>query len=377
MFGKKIRLFKLLGFEVSIDLSWIIIAVLIVWSLSSGFFPYMYEDLPKGAYLWMGIIGALGFFLSIIVHEFSHSIVARRNGMPMKGITLFIFGGVAEMSGEPPDAKTEFKMAVVGPLSSLGIAAVCYGIYRVTAYVLPIQVTGVIWYLAIINAILAGFNLLPAFPLDGGRILRSVIWSIKKDIRSATRISSKIGGGFAYGFMFLGVINILRGNFIGGIWWALIGMFLLNATKMSYRQIVTREALTGEHVSRFMIHDPVTVPPDISLAKLVNDYIYRYHFKMFPVVRGKDLIGCISTRQVKEVPGEDWERVSVSEIAENCSSDNTVEEDTDAIEALSMMNRTASSRLMVVRGKELVGVITLKDMLKFLSLKVDLEGGSQ
>ena len=374
MFGRRVKLFKLLGFQVSIDWSWIIIAVLIVWSLSSGFFPYLYKDLSKGTYLWMGIVGALGLFLSIIVHEFCHSLVARSKGMPMKGITLFIFGGVAEMTEEPPDAKTEFLMAAVGPFSSIIIAVVFYGIYSITEGVLITPISAVIRYLAMINAILAVFNLLPAFPLDGGRILRSILWSVKKDIRKATRISSKIGGGFAYGFIFLGILSIIRGNFVGGMWWVLIGMFLQNATKMSYQQLITRQALSGEPVSRFMVSDPVSVPPDISLAELVDRFIYKYHYKMFPVVRGDDLAGCITTRQVREVPREEWGRKTVGEIMARCTLDNTIGPDADAIKALSAMNRTGSSRLMVVEGqKKLVGIIALKDLLKFLSVKVELE----
>ncbi len=374
MFGKRIKLFKLFGFQVSIDLSWIIIAVLIVWSLSSGLFPYLYKDLSRSTYLWMGIVGALGLFLSIIVHEFCHSLVARKSGLPMKGITLFIFGGVAEMSEEPPNAKTEFMMAVVGPLSSIGIAVVFYVLYKITMGTLITPVNGVIRYLAIINGAIGVFNLLPAFPLDGGRILRSIIWSVKKDIRLATRISSKIGSGFAYGFMFLGILNILHGNFIGGMWWFLIGMFLQNATRMTYQQLITRQALAGEPVSRFMVKDPITVPPDISISELVENYIYKYHFKMFPVMEGNSLLGCIATRDVKGINREEWGRKTVRDLAPRCSPENTIEPGADAVKALSIMNRTNSSRLMVVEGQKLVGIITLKDLLRFLSIKADLEG---
>ena len=373
MFDKRVKLFKLLGFQVSIDWSWIIIAILIVWSLSSGFFPYLYDGLSKSTYFWMGVVGAVGLFLSIVVHEFCHSLVARKNGMPMKGITLFIFGGVAEMSEEPPNAKAEFLMAAVGPLSSIIIALVFYSLYKVTLDTLSTPVNGVIRYLAIINGILAVFNLLPAFPLDGGRILRSIIWSVKKDIRSATRISSKIGSGFAYGFIFLGILNILRGNFVGGIWWVLIGIFLNNATKISYQQLITKQALTGEPVSRFMVKDPITVTTGSSIDELVEDYIYKYHFKMFPVMEGYDLKGCITTKEVKAVHRKDWAHKTVGDIALKCSSENTIEPGVDAVKALSKMNKTNLSRLLVVEKQKLVGIVTLKDLLKFLAIKADLE----
>jgi Zn-dependent protease len=373
MFGKRLKLFKLLGFQVSIDWSWIIIVVLIVWSLSTGLFPYLYKDLSKSDYFWMAVAGALGLFLSIIVHEFSHSLVARKNGMPMKGITLFIFGGVAEMSEEPPNPKVEFQMAVVGPLSSMLIALLFYGIHSSAGGILPPPVNGVIRYLAMINGLLALFNLLPAFPLDGGRILRSIIWSVKRDIRLATRISAKIGSGFAYGFIFLGILSIMRGNFVGGMWWVLIGMFLQGASKSSYQQLVIRRALEGEKVSRFMKTDPVTVPPGLSVAELVDNYIYKYHFKMFPVLDGDNLKGCITTREVKALPRETWAEKTVGEVALPCSSDNTIDVNVDAVQALSKMHKTGITRLMVTDGQSLVGILTLKDLIQFISLRVDLE----
>jgi len=375
MFGQRIKLFKLLGFEVRIDWSWIIIAVLIAWSLSKGVFPSYYKNLSAQAYWWMGIIGAAGLFLSIIVHELSHSLVARKYGLPMKGITLFIFGGVAEMDEEPPSARAEFMMAIAGPLSSILIALVFYGIQAAGKQAgVAAPVTGVVGYLAMINGILAGFNLLPAFPLDGGRVLRSILWGVKKNLRWATYISSRIGSGFGIFLIVLGVIQVFRGNFIGGMWWFLIGMFLQRAATMSYQQLVTRKALEGEPVRRFIKTEAVTVPPSISLEHLVEDYVYKHHFKMFPVVEDTDrLLGCVTTKQVKEIPREEWGQKTVGEIAAQCSPENTIEPQADAMKALSLMNRTGNSRLMVVENKRLVGIITLKDLLGLLSLKVELE----
>jgi Zn-dependent protease/predicted transcriptional regulator len=345
----------------------------VAWSLSKGLFPSYYKNLSSQTYWLMGIIGALGLFLSIVAHEFAHSIVASRYGMPMKGITLFIFGGVAEMGEEPPKAKAEFMMAIVGPLSSIGIALIFYAIYRTSGF-LPEPISGVLAYLAWINAILAGFNLLPAFPLDGGRVLRSILWGIKKDLNWATRISSRIGSGFGILLIVMGVLNVLRGNFIGGMWWFVLGIFLQGAAKMSYQRLVTRKALEGESVRRFMKSDPVTVKPNISLKDLVEDYVYKYHFKMFPVVEnGGRLMGCVTTKDVKRVPREEWDRRNVGEIAERCTPENTIQPEKDATEALSVMNRNRASRLMVVEGERLVGVIALKDMLNFLSLKVELD----
>lgn len=374
MFGKKFKLFKLLGFEVGIDLSWIILAILIAWSLSTGFFPFQYENLSTSTYWIMGVMGAVGLFLSIIAHEFCHSLVARRAGMPMKGITLFIFGGVAQMDEEPPSARDEFFIAIVGPVSSILIGVVFFGFFYLGSRIgWHPALNGVLGYLAMINGLLAAFNLVPAFPLDGGRVLRSILWKVKGNLRWATRIASHVGVGFGVFLIVLGLFRVLAGNFIGGMWFFLIGMFIQSAAKMSYQQLVTRKALEGEPLKRFMKSDPVTVRPDMSVQRLVDDYVYRHHFKMFPVVENGDrLVGCVTTRQVKETPREEWEQRTVGDLAQSCSDANTIEPEADAVEALSRMRRNQASRMMVVENGRLVGVIALKDMLEFLSLKVEL-----
>lgn len=374
MFHRNIKLFKLLGFEVKIDLSWIFIAALITWSLSTGLFPFQYKNLSIPTYWLMGIVGALGLFFSIIAHELSHSIVAKKYGIDMKGITLFIFGGVAEMNEEPVSPKAEFMMAAVGPLSSLTIAVILYSIYRITQGLTPEPIQGVIGYLAWINGVLALFNLAPAYPLDGGRMLRSFLWERRNNLQAATRISSKIGSGFGVALIVLGFFNIFNNYFIGGMWWVLIGMFLYSSARMSYQQLLVRKALEGEALERFMKSDPITVPPSISLEKLIDDYVYRYHYKMFPVVDDDKLTGCVTTRQIKEVDRESWDQTKVGDIAENCTDDNTISPETDAVKALQKMHRTGSSRLMVVQGNDrLVGIIALKDIMNWLSFKMELE----
>ncbi len=373
MFGRKITLFKLLGFTVRADVSWLVLAFLITWSLAVGVFPLYYKGLSQQAYWWMGVFGALGLFGSIVFHEMCHSLVARKYGLPIKGITLFIFGGVAEMEDEPQNPKTEFLMAAAGPASSVLLALIFHALSIVTEGTWPTVVNGVISYLGWINGTLAIFNLLPAFPLDGGRVLRSALWRYKGDLNWATRVASRIGSGFGFGMIFLGILSLLRGNFIGGVWWFVIGMFLRNASQMSYQQLVLRKSLEGVRVARFMKREPITVSPSTSIEELVKNYIYHYHFKMYPVVEGNHLKGVVTIRQVKQVPPEEWPARTVGEIAEECTADNTIGPEADATKALEQMNRMGVSRLLVVDHGKLVGILTLKDMLTFLSLRADLQ----
>ena len=375
MFGKKIHLFTIFGFNVGIDVTWLFLAVLVTWSLASGLFPTWFRGYPTATYWWMGVAGALGLFLSIVFHEFWHSIVARYYGLPMRGITLFIFGGVAEMEDEPQNAKTELLMAIAGPISSVVLGVIFLLVYlggRSLAW--PEPVGGVMVYLGWLNIVLAVFNMLPAFPLDGGRVLRSVLWFARGNLRWATRVASAIGSGVGMLLIVLGLLTFISGGFITGIWYFLIGMFIRGAANMSYRQVLIRNALAGEPVARFMQEHPVTVPLSISVRELVDDYFYRYHHKMFPVAQDGALAGCITSNQIKDIPRERWSELHVQDVLKPCALENTISPGTDAMQALSIMNRTGNSRLMVVDGDHLVGVITLKDMLKFLNLKIDLEG---
>lgn len=373
MFGRGITLFRVFGFEVRVDASWAIIAALVVWSLRFGLFPAWYPGLRPSSYWWMGILGALGLFGSIVAHELAHSLVARRHGIRMKGITLFIFGGVAEMPHEPPNARSELLMAIAGPIASILTGFLSYGLYLAGRGPWPVELAGILAYLAWINWILAAFNLLPAFPLDGGRVLRAALWHFKGNLPRATRIASRIGGGFGLALMVLAVLQLFAGNFVGAVWWFLIGMFLRSASQMSYQQVVVRTVLEGEPVRRLMTPDPITVPPGVSIRELVDDYVYRHHHKMFPVVgESQRLLGCVSAGQIRTVPREEWAQRRVEEIVQPCNPENTVTPDTDALKLLSLMSQSGASRVMVVEQGRLVAVITLRDLLKFISSKLAL-----
>ncbi len=375
MFTRRFKLFTLLGFDVHIDLSWFLIAILITWSLATSLFPAFYPDLETTTYWWMGVAGALGLFASIVLHELGHSVVARGFGVEMKGITLFIFGGVAEMSSEPPSAKAEFWVAIAGPIVSVIVAAVCYGMSVAgVAMAGPLPVTAVLWYLGLINAVVVVFNLIPAFPLDGGRVLRSILWAAQGSLRRATRVTSAIGSGFGLFLILFGILSIVGGNFIGGMWQCLIGMFLRGAAQMSYQQVLVRRALEGEPVARLMQQDLHTVSPDMSIHDFVEGFIYRHHHKLYPVVDHGQLRGCVTIRGVKEIDRDEWSRRTISDVTEACGENNTIQPTTDAIDALSKMSQDGNSRMMVVEDGQLRGIVTLKDLMNFIALKMELEG---
>jgi Zn-dependent protease/CBS domain-containing protein len=373
MFGKRYRLFSVYGFEIRIDASWFVLAFLVTWTLATGFFPAIAPGFSRNTYWVMGVLGAFGLFGSIVLHELAHAIVAQRNDIPMKGITLFIFGGVAEMGADPPSAGAELRMAAAGPIASVLIGGILYLVSAATAAVVPAPVVEVLRYLGWLNLILAAFNMIPAFPLDGGRILRAYLWHRRGSLRKATYTSSRVGAAFGLLLMALGIASLLGGMLVPGIWYLVLGMFLRALARSSYQQVLLKEALEGEPVSRFMKRDPVTVASSISLRELVEEYVYRHHHKLYPVVDDGELVGCVTVRQLREIPREQWEQRRVGDIAAGCTLQNTVAADADAMDALKLMRNTGSSRLLVTSNGTLDGVITLKDLLEFFSLRVELE----
>lgn len=381
MFGRRWRLFRLCGIPVALDASWLIILALLTFSIAS-LFPALMHDyfgdaapaLPASAYWLMGLIAAVAFFGCILLHELGHALVGRARGMPIRGITLFLFGGVAELEDEPPSAATEFLMAIAGPVVSviLGIGfALLTGIGYYAGWSPPLLM--VLGYLASINLLVLVFNLIPAFPLDGGRVFRSILWAATGDLRRATLWASRAGQAFAWLLIFWGVGQFFTGNWLGGIWTGLIGLFLNNAAQGSYQQVLIRQALQGDPVRRFMNTEPIVVPPTLDLLRWVEDFVYRYHHKAFPVVSDGHLEGCITTQALAEIPRGEWGQHTISEVMTHDLQTITIPPDADALDALGRMRRTGSSRLLVAERGRLVGMVSLKDLLHFLSLKIGLE----
>lgn len=378
MFAHRVTLFQLFGFKVHVDASWLLLAVLVVWSLATAYFPPLLPGYPPATYWWMGVAGLIGLGFSIVVHELAHSLVARRFDMPIRGITLFVFGGVAEMEEEPTSAKGELLMAAAGPAMSLAVALGFALLAKLGASSeMAAPAVAVADYLAVINGILALFNLLPAFPLDGGRMFRAALWGWKGDIVWATRIAATSGGLFGLTMIAFGLVSAIGGNLIGGIWLFVLGLFLRAAAGGAVARVVTRDVFSGRPVRHFMRQEPVTVDPDLSLERFVDDYVYRYYFKNFPVTHNGRLIGYVQLATVAGIDREQWPWKTVGQIMEPCTDDTVIDPDADASAALEQMQGTGQSRLLVTRDGVLVGVLSIRDLMNFLSVRIDLGAESR
>jgi Zn-dependent protease/CBS domain-containing protein len=382
MFGARLKLIRLLGIPIFVDASWLIILALLTLSFAEGMplilhdlMPQVAQELAPQQYWIMGLVTALSFFVCILLHELGHAVVARARGMTIRGITLFLFGGVADIGDEPESATTEFLMAIAGPLVTLVLVIVCW-VLAAIGYQggWPYPVVIVLGYLALINGIVLVFNLVPAFPLDGGRVFRSILWGATGNLRRATFWAAQVGEIFAWILIAWGIFQFFRGNWLGGIWMGLIGLFLKGAAQSSYQQVLLRQALQGEPVRRFMNPEPIAVPPSLDLRHWVEDFVYTHHRKAFPVVSDGHLEGYVDTRALTQIPRSEWGGHTVGEIMRHDLAGITVSPSTDAMEALRKMQRSGVTRLLVTEGDRLMGILTLRDLLRFLNLKLELEG---
>lgn len=368
-------LFTILGFKVRLNLSWLLLGLLITWSLAAGYFPERYPDLGTRTLWWMGAAGALGVFFSIVFHELSHSLVGRQFGLPVGGITLFLFGGIAELRHEPRTPWTEFLMAVAGPLSSFVLSGAFFlGDHLAGQAGLPVPVVGVLHYLGFINLVLAIFNLVPAYPLDGGRIFRAAIWAWRKDMLKATRTASRVGGSFGLALMILGVLAFLSGDLIGGMWSFLIGGFLRGAATTSYRQLLTRQFLEGRTVGDLMNNRPVSVPPSLTIREFLEEWVYRQPRILYPVVENSHLIGCVRISDLKGIVREARDTRTVADIMTSVSKENSVTPERNATELLTgMLVPGVIDQKLVVQNGQLVGTISLQDLHSAMAIQMELE----
>jgi Zn-dependent protease len=374
MFGHSVKLFDLFGFEIKIDASWLLIAALIVWSLASGYLPQVLPGLGQAAYLTVAVIAMLGLFGSLILHELAHSLVARRYGLGIGGITLFLFGGVAELVDEPKSAGSEFWIAIAGPLMSFLLAGL---------FGLAVAVTGaegvldtILAYLASINLILAVFNLLPAFPLDGGRVLRAWLWQRSGDMLEATRKASGAGTVLALGLMGLGLFSALSGGGIGGLWLVLIGFFVLNASRGTYQRLLMQDSLRGRRVAELMTPDPWTATPDMTLAELADGVMLAHAVSFAPVVERGVVTGQIDAAMMREVPRADWATTRVADVMAPLGDTDLVAPRMTAEEALQRLSEGQHRKLIVADGRRLRGVLSLRDLMGHIAVVQALGRGT-
>jgi Zn-dependent protease len=365
MESARLQIARVFGIPVYVHVSWLIIFGLITWTLATGYFPAQQPDLPAASYWARGLIASLLFFVSIFVHEMGHALVARRYGVRIRSITLFIFGGVAHMENEPPDGATELRIAAVGPLVSLALAGVFYALY--TASVLGPAARSVSRYLALINLVLALFNLVPAFPLDGGRVLRGLLWA-RAGRLGATRIAAGAGRTFALLLIGLGVFAFLTDDGPAGIWYVLIGWFLREAASGAYQQARLDETLAGMTAADMMLTDVATLPAHISVAEAAREHFLHTGHGGYPVVRGEEVVGLLSLRDVLRLDPEEREATAVQGAMTPLSEAVVVGPRTPLREALARM-AAGPGRALVVEDGRLVGFLTLSTVLRHLRVR--------
>jgi Zn-dependent protease/CBS domain-containing protein len=372
-FSRGISLFKIAGILIRLDFSWFIIFGLVLFALSAGYLPRAFPGQDPQTYWIAGLVATLLFFASVMLHELAHSLVAIRHGIDIPEITLFIFGGVSRLSQEPSDPKTEFKIAVVGPLTSFALAA-AFGALRVALQGFePSLIVVVIGYLTWINLALGIFNLIPGFPLDGGRILRAFLWWRTGSLTRATKVASDFGKGFAMAIMILGALQIFAGALINGLWFIFIGMFLRGMSVQGYEQLVMRKSLEGVQVDEVMVREVVSVPSDLPIDQLVHDYFLHYAYRGFPVVDNGRVLGVVSIAAVRQLPREVYDNRRVADIMTPLQEDLLIEGNASLAEALMKMSREEQDRLLVLQGDRLAGLVTKTGLLRFVQIKQVLQ----
>ena len=381
-----LRIGRVFGVNIYLDLSWFFIFLLVTWNLAAGVFPALHPEWSTAMYWGIGLAASLLFFASVLAHELAHAVVAMARGIPVRSITLFIFGGVANIEREPDSPASEFLIAIVGPIVSilLGVAFLVLGgflanganltsgnVQQLLAGLGPVAT--LLFWLGPINIVLGLFNMLPGFPLDGGRVLRSILWAVTNNLRTATRLASAVGQALAWAFIIGGVAMIFGvrlpffgTGFISGLWLVFIGWFLNTAAIQSYRQVVIDDMLEGVPVSRLMRSEAPTVPPTLPISELVDSYIMKTDEHAFPVVQGDQLLGLVCLEDVRRVPRDAWDVTPVGQIMTPASSLDLASPREDANEAFNRLARRDVRQVPVVQDGRLVGMLRRRDITRWL-----------
>jgi Zn-dependent protease/CBS domain-containing protein len=366
-----IQIARVIGIPIYLHFSWLIIFGLIAWTLSTGYFPAQSPDLPASSYWAKGLVASLLFFVSILLHELGHACVALRQGLRTRSITLFIFGGVAQLEKDPRDGRAEFWMAAAGPAASLALAGLFYTLASLPF--LGASAAAVAKYLALINLMLALFNLVPAFPMDGGRLLRGALWGPLGKAR-ATGIASGAGTFFAFLLIFAGVFSLVRGDSLGGLWYILIGWFIKDASLSSYQQVRLDEALRGVTVREAMVETVATIPGSGSVAEAAREYFTRTGFGSYPVTRGESVVGLLCLKDVMRLSAEERDATSVQGAMRPLTDALVIDPDVPLPDAIARMAQAGTGRLLVMHGERLVGLLTMHGVIRRLKMREELAG---
>lgn len=367
--GNGVKVFSIGGIGIYVNWSWIIAIAIVTWSVGD-FFHVTYPSWSTGTAYALGLLSGVLLFVTVLIHELAHSFTARANGLPVNTITLFIFGGVSNLTREPQTPRIEFLVAIAGPLMSLVLSGIFYVLY-IALHGGPTEVTAVLGYLASVNLILAIFNLIPGFPLDGGRVLRSIVWAITGNLRRATHIASNIGDGFGYLFIVAGLLEaFVGGDVIAGIWLAFIGWFLHNAATASYQQAVMDRVLIGVEVRNVMDPAPAGVGPSLSIQEAVEGHMMTRGTRALPV-NGPDgsLLGLLTLSDVQQVPRDDWATTPASKVMTSLDHLQTTTPDAGLREALAAMAEHNYNQLPVVSNGRVVGILNRGHVLQWIHLR--------
>jgi Zn-dependent protease len=364
MKSQGIPLGKIFNIPVNVDYSWFLIFILLTWSLAISYYPSEFRQWPRAWYWILGAITTVMLFVSVLLHELGHSMVALYYKIPVRNITLFIFGGVAQITSEPPTAMSEFWIAIAGPVVSFLLAGIFALLEWAVSSLTPLF--ALMKYLAYINGTLGLFNLIPGFPLDGGRVFRAIIWGTSGDFRKATRIASGVGRVIAYLFILVGVYFIFSGNFAGGIWIAFIGWFLENAAQSQVQQMAVRDLLAGRKVSQAMSQNYTIISPTITLQSLADTHILGEGRRFFIVQDEYSVRGVLTLQKIREIPRERWPNTSAEQAMIQAGDMQWVRPDTELWNALERMDQNGVNQLPVIQDSQIAGLLTRENIISFL-----------
>lgn len=368
MFKNSHTILDVFGIPIRIAPSWILIAALITWSLTEHSLPALAPDQPFAAILLAAIVAMLLFFSSLLLHELAHAMVAKSFGIDVPSITLFLFGGVAELGDEPDTPHNEFWIAIAGPVMSFVLAIMYWSLWSMGSVFLGPLELAVLFYLALINLVLAVFNLIPAFPLDGGRVLRAVLWARHGDILKATEQSARMGEFLAFALIGLGLLGLFQGAQMAGAWQILIGIFILLAARSCLENQRLKSYLGDMTVAKLMTQDAITTSPDTTLSHLVNRVMLPYRISFVPVVESEELLGYIDAGVIANIDRENWTNTQVDDVFVKLDPEEAVSPDGIAVDVVKRFTETGRRKLLVAEGKHLRGVVTLSDLSRYLDL---------